>query len=1022
MKNGFTSTELAKIRKRPQGAEWYVAIHRPKINEIFLINNPSTLSGSIVSELSVISSYGASTTLADMTGIVFDSNTVNLGEVRIRKDWTGGVLSVAESGSGLINWTKAYSIAVIDQYRPWIKHPRLDTATSQWRMDFDIPYDGQLNNWGPYVNMGPPIVSLPTSYVESSGEGSLVPRWVIDFYGNNSVSIQNIIDGGSWTFPDGQIVTSAIGTSISPVRMTFDGASPGGSYVTFAVSDNTGASHLGRRLIFLAEDISQFPRVAVSDITGGIESGGYQARLTATNLPESTYPYLDNSEIIVFERANYGSSQTSFGGNFGLRENIIFRGWVTTKDIRVSPFSSDMFITAETVGGVLADADSYDMFIANYQAGGSDWTEMQGLCLDGVAQFALKWRSTLGKITDWSPMGGLGTTEVILYQDLPRGGFFDQLKENYSSKGVLGYFSADMQSNLFAFQDININGSSATAQRVDILPGDLRDDIEISTVPRDVNSQVSLYAVTSDIPFGAESPANVRGYFGGERIFERGLLVDSQDRLITWTGNYRAKLNSKFPRTTLRMANNMRIDPVPQSVVRMSLAASDNSRGITWTDKAHLTKELNVTYDSMMGYPMYDLVVEEVVDGIGGSSITFPTIDDIVPIPTEPPPPGTIDLPEVPPVTDTFGTGFGTVYTMLSGELYRTRNFSSSSPVWVGIHTGNLYDFILDPWNPDNNSVLLRDDGVWLSTEMANVSPGFTQVLDATDVAAVVTSAIGAGYSNLYWRIVKGSINVQGYFVVGFSVRSSAGNTEWFCAYTYDYGQTWGSSYIGGVGSANYNQQYNALDVVPHLINGNIRLFSSGSTAISISNDGGATWSVASTFSVSGANALDNVTVHCPYEGNEDGNIVYLCHVDNRASTYVRQLARYSYNNGLSPVYNIIYNGGGNGYTSRWAIESYTNNNLYIYMLIGKSGLYVSNDGGATYSAATMNGIAFGGTGTMYSTGGFPTTDQQFYAVTGAGVYVSTDRGENWTDKTGTGLTSFVPLESRTVIVPLWTE
>lgn len=1028
MKNGFTATQLQTIRHRPQGSEWYLAVHKPRTAQIFTVSNPSTLSGSIVSEIPVVSvASGTSATLAGMTGIVYDVNGINLGEIRIRKDWSGGKLSVAESGSGLVNWTKSAAIFVLDQYRPWIKHPLLDTATSQWKMDYDVTYDGQLNNWGPYANLGPPIVALPTSLIETSGEGGSVPAWIVDFWASDSLSIQNILTSGSWLFPDGQTVTSAIGTSISPVKITFRGASPGGSYFSFTAVDNTGASHRGRRLIFALNDISELPRVNISDISGGIEQGGYQARFIASNPPDgkgltqATYPYLDNSELVVFERAYYGGSRASFGGNYGHRENTIFRGWITQSDIRVSPFSSDMSITAETVGGVMSQADSYDIFLANYQAGGSDWTEMQGLCIDGVAQFALKWRSTLGEICDWYPMGELGTTEVILYQDLPRGPFFDQLKENYSTKGVLGYFSSDMQGNLFAFQDQNINGGSATLPRVDLDGGDLRDDIIISSVARDVNSQVSLYAVTGTSPLAAESPANVRGYFGGERIFERGLLVDSQDRLITWTGNLRAKLNSKYPRTTLQFSNNMRMDAVPQSAVRMSLAASDNARGLTWENKDFLTKELNVTYDATMGYPLWDLTVEEVVNGIGGSSITFPTIDDIIPIPTEPPPPGTIDIPEVPPITDTFGTGFGTVYVMLSGELYRTRNFSASSPAWTGIHTGNLYDFILDPWNPNNNSVLLKDDGVWLSTEMAGTSPSFTQVLDATDVASVVTATIGAGYSGPVWRVAKGSINVQGYFVVGFSVGSAGGFTEWFCAYTYDYGQTWGVSYIGNAGNANYSQQYNALDVVPHLVNGNIRLFSSHAYTISISNNGGASWSTASTFSVAGSNALDNITVHCPYAGNEDGNIVYFCHIDNRPATYVRQVARYNYNGGLSPTYSIIYNGGGSGGVSRWCVESYTNDNLAIYMVLSGTTIYVSDDGGSTYSPASMTGMTYGGTA-IYSTGGFPTNNQQFYAVSGGGVFVSTDRGENWTDKTGTGISSMVSVGTRTVIVPLWTE
>ena len=1028
MKNGFTSSQLATIRTRPQGAEWYVAIHRPRINEIFLIDGPSTLGGSIVSEIPVISSYGTSTTLANMTGIVFDSNTVNLGEIRIRKDWNGGKLAVAESGSGLINWTKAYSIAVIDQFRPWIKHPRYDTTASQWRMDYDVAYDGQLNNWGPYANLGPPIVALPTSsvYIEESGS---ITQWVVDFWANESLSIQNILSSGIWTFPDGQTVTSAIGTSVSPVKMTFTGASPGGSYFTFTAVDNTGASHIGRRLIFALNNISEAPRIAISDITGGVEQGGYQARLLSTTgiLPEATYPYLDNSEIVLFERANYGSTRSSFGGNYGHRENVIFRGWITQKDIRVGPYSSDMSLTAETVGGILSEADSYDIFLANYQAGGSDWTEMQGLSLDGVAQFALKWRSTVGEICDWKNMGEIGTNEVILYQSLPRGPFIEQLRENYGTKGVLGYFGADLQSNFFAYQDQNINGGSATLPRTNLDYRDLRDDMTITAPPRDTNAQTSLYAVTSDIPYGAESPAHVRGYFGGERVFERGLLVDSQDRLITWAGNYRAKLNSKLSRTNIPLSHNMRLDPVPQSVIRMSMAASDNARGLTWTNKDFLTKELNVTYDATTGYPLWDLSLEEVVKGIGGSSITFPTIDEIIPLPTNPPDPGTIDLPSLPPTTETFGTGFGTVYVMNTVSLGRTRNFSASSPVWVDI-TGaaageDLNDFILDPWRPATTGYLLTDGGVYKSSTLNQTSPSFSNILSSATIEASV-SATGGTFSSA--NKIIASINFDGY--VAFIFKATVGGTNTlFCARSSDGGSSWAYSTIlaSTAGATIYS---GGFDYVPHAVNGDVRLYAAVGSAASRrlyrSDNGGASWSLKQgpgTLSLGNDDPPGGIVVHCPYQGNEDGNIVYAGWAVRSGNGLLR-----STNSGDSVTVLAFPSSHDGLQFSRTAVETYTLNNQLLYAINGGSTVsryfYYSTDGGDNYSLVYDFGT------NIRATGGFPNNSSQFYAVApGSGnvILVSTDGGSSWTNKTGNYITAVGTIDEaygRTVIVPLWTE
>ena len=1023
MKDGFTSGQLQRLRTRPQSADWYVAIHRPPVMDRFIIQSPETLTASAIAVVPAYRWLPDSATLEDingsrvkagMTGIVWGANFASkLGEVRIRQEWNSAAvgLHIMESGSGLINWTKASGIDVIEQYRPWIKHPYYSTGTSQWYMDFDTAYSGQLSDWGPYANLGPPVVALPAS----SG------KWVVDFWAGDSVALRGAVVGASWLFSDGQAVTSAIGSSDAPIKMTFTTASPGGRYYSLTVADNVGGSsvpHAGHRLIWAINNISEFPKIAMTDMSGGIEQGGYQARLLATMgnngipLSEDTHPYLDNSEIVVFERAAYGSNLGSVGGNFGHRENIIFRGWIKEKDIRVSPFSSDISLTAETISGILTEADSYDIFLANHQSGASAWTEMQGLCLDGVAQFALKWRSTLGAICDWQPMGGLGTTEQILYQSLPRAPFFEQLKENYSTKGVLGYFASDMQSNLFAFQDQNINGASATLPSVSLDGRDLRDDVIISNPARDTNAQVSLYAVTSDIPYGAESPAKVRGYFGGERVFERGLLTDSQDRLITWTGNLRAKLNSKFPRTFLPMANNMRIDPVPQSAVKMSLAASENARGITWTDKAFLTKEIDVTYDSMMGYPLWNMSVEEVVNGIGGSSITFPAIDDIIPMPTSPPSPGDISFPSVPPVTDTFGTGFGTVYFMSDAILWRTRNFSASPPVWSNIYSGSLYDFILDPWNPESTAFALTDAGVYKSTDMTAVAPSFVQMLSNADAIAAT------GQTFRKWCVVKGSINVAGYFMVGLEMEAGGNNVMW-CVVTRDYGATWAYTSINSsAGLVSYVNHYNWLDIVPHMPAADVTAYAFVNTKLYVTTNGGTTWTLLITLDGIG-NAEDTVTVHCPYNNNSNGNLVYLARADNRPATYAFQHGSYDRGTNAYTVIQTLAPASGGG-VGRWSIESYTNDNQSLYLTDSQQQLWVSSDGGATLSLCALTGVSMGGTA-ISTLGGFPTTNSQFYMVTGGGIYVSVDRGENWVQKKGNATYGIAPA-GRNVIVPLWTE
>ena len=888
-------------------------------------------------------------------------------------------------------------------------------------MDYDITYDGQLNNWGPYANLGPPVVALPAS------DG----KWVVGFYGGSSVSLQGNINGASWLFPDGQEVTSVVN---SPFNMTFENASQGGSYFSLSVVDNLGASHFGRRLIFAVNDISEFPKVELSDIVGGTEAGGYQARIMAHGTPtggltEEVYPFLDNSEVVIFEQARYGANKGSVGGNFPYREETVFRGWVQNKELRVSPFSSDMFVLAQTVDGVMSQAESYDVFLANYQSGGSDWTEMQGLCLDGVAQFAMKWRSTLGDICDWHPAGQLATTETILYQSLPRGPFFNQIRQNYGDKGVLGFVASDMQSNIFAFFNEQVFGGSATSPvGLNIEDGDKREAITITNPPRDMNAQVKLYAVSSDIPYGAESPAGVRGYFGTERQHQTGLLIDSQERLVTWTGNYRAWLNNRYPRSVVPLATNMRVDSVPQSRVTMSMAASDNARGITWTNENFFTKETAITYDSRLGYPLIDLTLEKVVNGIGGSSITFPTVDDIVSIPTPSPDPGEIDIPYVPPVDVSIGTGFGTVYALIDDTLYRTRNFGAASPVWSDITPGEsgLNDFILDPWNPAQIGFLLGNDGVYRSTNLDQSSPSWTQVISQAGIEALV-SEISTSAIKLY-KIV-GSINSEGFFAFMGSWDRLTINHSGGCFFvkTGDRGETWSYSIIEseatGVGRRGY--QNGGMDIVPHVVGGELVFYAAtgrdtNGYYLHKSTDSGDTWStLLSGVTYTGA-PEGPCLVHCPYSGNENGTLAYW---GVNAGNSIDYLWKYDGSNtSIGQSYTFPEEGG----IKRWMGETYTQdeNNVYQWEPWTSGGLLVSTNGGTSWSTVTTSGIS--ASGTTYSSGGFPSTSSQFYLIRSDGsgnikVYVSTDTGQNWSDKTG-NISKISAEQNRTVIVPLWTE
>lgn len=981
MKNNLTSDELNTIRRRPQRTKWYLAHHRP-----FTWANLSITETPVTYPVSAIRFTGTSTGVtAGMTAWIGNNNGSNLGIVRVRRTPNGNLLPIAESGSGLINWKDATTISIKDQFLPWPRHPRYDTDASAWRMDYEQAYTQDNYNNLVQVNIGTPIVGFLDN-------GSFSASFLSD----RSLSWDASVGITAWYWPNGSVSLDP-GTTASPNIVTFTGSSPNGSYFRNEMFTSNGASSVGRRLIFLFDDESQLPQVSFGEVQGGYINGGYRATITAYGGTAQTIQ--ENSEIIIFEQSSYNGIASSIGGNDPINKNIVFRGWVVQGTLQKNPFTNSATFEAQTIDGILNKHHSYDVFMnqASPVPSASHWVSSERLTMDRVALTMLQYRSTAGELVDFNPASGLGITNTILFQSLPRGMFWEQLRSNYNDRGMLGMISSDMQSNLFAFADAEISGASAALPSFSAINSDLMGTVQIDYQPFERNAQVQLYAVASDVPLGAESPGNVAGYYGGVVEVSRGLTVDTQDTLITWSGNQRAKFNKRFPRVTVPFSGNYKIDPVPQQLLKLSMKPSQNALGIEWSGKNFYPQSIRLMYDSARGYANSELEVTEVVNGIGGSSITFPTVEDIIPIPTPTP------APNPDPVSPGEGSGFGTVYVSSNNTLGRTRNFGAASPSWSDIASsvsGNYEDFILDPWNPAQNGYLLTSDGVYKSTDLDNSSPTWTNVLSQSEMSSR-TGVVSGEFVHL-----EGSINVQDYVAVFFRAGKGTSFISWI-AYTYNAGDTWSIRQIVDVGNRSEGM---TATVVPHLINGGIRIYVFHAIFARRSDDGGNTW-----VPLTAPGTFAPVSCHAPYNDNENGNVIYVTGAISGPDG-----AWESTDSGASWT-RIINDFGGVG-TQRWGIESYTQDRQLMYAIDNGNSpnrLYTTENAFSSKTQSPMNGIQ-SSSFTILSTGGFPYNGSQFYLVTNEGIYSSLDRGVNWTSKIGDWAFGFDRFDS--VIVPLWTE
>lgn len=622
MKRVLTVAELSTLRTRPAKVEYYLAVHKPKV--VFAGLGSGLPSSHPNAALTTFNNSFANTTGARPGMTVKFGPALRgdeYGELRVRGHDGNNTLLLAEAGSGLINWKHGMHVTVYDDYRVWPIHHSYDTANSRWLVDLQN-YSAQLSQYGPQVIMGPPDVLFLDG-------GKAVGQYV----GNLSYSHTPgaSITSQRWTFPGGVAVTSALGSSAAPVQVTYLNASPGGEYFSLSATDANGASHIGHRLLFVFGSGASAPvRCRFDQITGGLKTGGYRTRIFVAETANSNI-YQDGAQVVIVERASYGGIASSIGGNFFARDSVVFAGRIMQESQRIEPFTEEVSFAIETIDGELRRTQAYDLFLESHSTA-SDWDMASGLTLDRTAIALSKYRSTIATVTDFNLAEGFAKTNEIPYRDLPAGNLWEQLNYNYQAS--FGLVAADMQGTLWAQLDVQVTGLSAnlpTANAIAIQ--DQRDTITIEREHRDSNAMTRLYAVQggTTIPLGAESPGNRDGYFGGRVEVSRNLTVPTQDILITWSGNARAKENNRLNRISVPLAGNYRYDAVPQSRFTMSLSPTDNIRALNLGAHNFLATETTIEYHEEGQYALGSVNLEAIVNGFGGSAITFPRITGFIP-------------------------------------------------------------------------------------------------------------------------------------------------------------------------------------------------------------------------------------------------------------------------------------------------------------------------------------------------------------------------------------------------------
>lgn len=1020
----FSAAQEADLRQPRQAARWYLGIYNPPTVLACRINDADITKGDRLITYDGVSEGAWGDVEQDMMMYVGSAaGKADYGRIRA-ESITASVITVAENDD--IEWANNQYLTIVRFWEPLAIYPRQiyqeDTDTVLWYKRYSEAYANQN-----YI--GDPVPCMGGHFAGFVDHPSGVYFDAADSY-DPLESVGSFLY--EWDFPEGTPTGSVIQT---PGYIQYGQA---GQYTAaLKLTNADGKWYTGYRHIMLFDRPGEGPNRPFTqvefqaEIAGDKEAAGFDASFIVDASAEdvSLDNIRDGALCIVFAEEWFGSNKISYGQHQG-REHIVFVGYIMDDSIAISFNRKTIAFTAQSVLKIFGNRDLFPVALDYTSAVPTNWYQMYEMTVDKAVYHFLMWHTTMYRLADTSETGD---TKLVQFATFGRQSVLDSLRKFL--QGTIGADAcADAQGTVHIERDNNLktagNRSPDTLMR--LIGADWRDQMQVPRFWENKLSQievggVNFYGPNIEEDFEAlmsVAPGHSPAYSGNPQSVT-GYVVSSQTSLNAFSGRKLAQANNKYANLAIPLSGNYRCLPLaPQMRLYFDTTPDWDPRGSDWNASAYFIQQVRHLLTSRRC--LSTIVVSAETDGPPGETIIIP--EEPPWEPTEwPPPPEPVDPP---PTAE--GTGLGTVYVVTSTHIGRTTNFDEEGGAsWAditGALTGTIYDFVLDPWDPANGAYVYTHNGadkggtgIWYCSDLPSAVPTWTLKYTITQMETDVGQAIQAED----WRShLAGSINEEGY--VGFAAQSTSRAGYWHThdrwdSVTYVEVHRPSALTLGGV----------QFDLVPHLVGGNIWVYYTceagwgfcpqGDGRVEVSKDGG------HTFAEVGVGCIDNAStqttaawgpISCPYEGNEDGQIFYLC---TRPTTRENDGTVYKSIDGGVSLTAHKPGVAGPALFDYYAIQSHTYDHNRVFLWDAANKLWVSNNGMTSWIYIGDGDDDFGFVGDVVAAGGFPYNDQLFYALAG-GIYYSLNRGSTWRDATGDWADAIGAFGTGRVIVPLWTE
>lgn len=898
----ITGADLTTIRQYPQTVERYLSIFpRNTVFQAQVNGTPprDTQTGGLYQFAYDNVVTGAFTDI--IVGQSIDIGTTpgarDIGTTRVRKTPTSNTIYIAETAEGKLDIEDNYYVTVKDEFRPWLKLPRLVgvknsagyTNSFTEYHDYDEVYSNQNTQIRPKANItessGSRRAPRPAGWLDEGQSYRTVT--LSSFYSHilaNGATLSTIL----WDVGDGTIVSGSTSTQDITVRFP-----EGARYISLTITDSNSRSNTMYWPIFAHGDtfvpITAF--TVTNDTRGegremGFEIFGEDDTATELIIPEG-------SVVCYWENAMFGEDEAP---NQYIDQ---FIGWTTADSTTLKLNNSSRYRI--DVGGVqtwLSQFTGFAQKVSN-KTPINRWFKMSNITVDRMAHYILREYTTVLNVCN------LFLTFIntqVRAEEIKKSDVWSQLtdlnKGNEYAATACDTFGSIWVVPHYSYMEIEDRTDRDIVINLDAQDWTEARGLEIGNAKLDRVSVVtgagSFVSSNKNKLCHSKAPGLVPAMSGNdeEAPFQRldhTATLNAQLRLNRFTGHHFARVNNPLNEISLELIGNLDVIEVGWNEPVTITWTADSIRGTVVNTEEFLVTRINVSHSNNFGTQpkRISLTLEKATVGKPGVTyippktgstlsipqIQFPKID----FPTFQP----MDWYNLPPSVPTMAVIAGP--SLISGSQYYNAvyisdtNFSDAAiPSFTEYNltpetTRAIIGFIIDPHSPYYMGTGTTVNGWTITTH--NIYRHNDIFGSRTNVSQIVlTNPLVNG--SVDTTLHRASRTIPGWVL--FTSTSASDSRVWS---TTDGGITWENNLTVPFSSPSdaFFNFIHMSEKVPGLA------YIGRDLALYKTVDYGATWELINAFNDPVGGQFSGRWLHCPLEGNpqdkalifaNDGNYV----------------------------------------------------------------------------------------------------------------------------------------------------